>query len=145
MVVDVEVMSIIRLRKADVLCYSVFSVLRCLCVSLCEYHHVCCWDAVLHEPNEPTSTSQYEHSSIPATVKKLFNLPGPFLTARDAWAGTFDGVFSLTAPRTDCPCKLLFLITQASFSSCKPPSQQAKSQNSPYFRCNFTKKRQTWC
>ncbi len=31
-------------------------------------------------------TSQYEHSSIPATVKKLFNLPGPFLTARDAWA-----------------------------------------------------------
>jgi hypothetical protein len=48
-------------------------------------------------------------------VKKLFNLPGPFLTARDAWAGTFDGVVSLTAPRTDCPCKLLFLITQAFF------------------------------
>jgi len=61
---------------------------------------------VLHEPNGPTSTSQYEHSSIPATVKKLFNLPGPFLTARDAWAGTFDGVFSLTAPRRDCPLQL---------------------------------------
>ncbi len=61
--------------------------------------------AVVHEPNGPTPTSQYEHSSIPATVKKLFNLQGPFLTARDAWAGTFDSVLSLNTPRTDCLCK----------------------------------------
>ncbi len=64
-----------------------------------------CFAAVLHAPQGPTATSQYEHSSIPATVKKLFNLPGPFLTARDAWAGTFESVFSLSSPRTDCPCK----------------------------------------
>ncbi len=64
-----------------------------------------CFAAVLHAAEGPTATSQYEHSSIPATVKKLFNLPGPFLTARDAWAGTFESVFSLSSPRTDCPCK----------------------------------------
>jgi phospholipase C len=61
---------------------------------------------VLHAAEGPTLTSQYEHSSIPATVKKLFNLPGPFLTARDAWAGTFESVFSLSSARTDCPLEL---------------------------------------
>jgi phospholipase C len=65
-----------------------------------------CFAAVLHAAEGPTATSQYEHSSIPATVKKLFNLPGPFLTARDAWAGTFESVFSLSSPRTDCPLEL---------------------------------------
>jgi hypothetical protein len=34
MVVDVEVMSIIRLRKADVLCHSVFSDLLFVCLSV---------------------------------------------------------------------------------------------------------------
>ncbi|KAL8495829.1 hypothetical protein ACS0TY_019803 [Phlomoides rotata] len=57
---------------------------------------------VLHGPSGPYPTSQYEHSSIPATVKKLFNLEN-FLTKRDAWAGTFEGVLNRTAPRTDCP------------------------------------------
>ncbi|XP_045790701.1 non-specific phospholipase C4-like [Trifolium pratense] len=60
---------------------------------------------VLHEPSGPFPTSQYEHSSIPATVKKIFNLPN-FLTKRDAWAGTFEGLLTLTKPRTDCPEKL---------------------------------------
>ncbi|KAJ1427859.1 Phosphoesterase [Sesbania bispinosa] len=60
---------------------------------------------VLHEPSGPFPTSQYEHSSIPATVKKIFNLP-EFLTKRDAWAGTLDGLLTLTTPRTDCPVKL---------------------------------------
>ncbi|CAM6111446.1 unnamed protein product [Calypogeia fissa] len=61
---------------------------------------------VVHEATGPTATSQYEHSSICATVKKIFKLPN-FLTARDAWAGTFDGVFtSRTTPRTDCPVTL---------------------------------------
>ncbi|XP_057531527.1 non-specific phospholipase C4-like [Amaranthus tricolor] len=57
---------------------------------------------VLHEPLGPYPTSQYEHSSIPATVKKIFNLK-EFLTKRDAWAGTFDGVANRTTPRIDCP------------------------------------------
>ncbi|KAJ7566009.1 hypothetical protein O6H91_02G084600 [Diphasiastrum complanatum] len=59
---------------------------------------------VVHEPNGPTPDSQYEHSSIPATVKKIFNLKADFLTKRDAWAGTFESVISArTTPRTDCP------------------------------------------
>ncbi|MED6163489.1 Non-specific phospholipase C4 [Stylosanthes scabra] len=57
---------------------------------------------VLHKPSGPFPTSQYEHSSIPATVKKIFNLP-EFLTKRDAWAGTFESLITLTTPRTDCP------------------------------------------
>lgn len=62
---------------------------------------------VIHEPNGPTPTSQFEHSSIPATVKKLFNLNSNFLTKRDAWAGTFDKYFSIRkTPRDDCPEKL---------------------------------------
>ncbi|KAJ4979175.1 hypothetical protein NE237_009955 [Protea cynaroides] len=60
---------------------------------------------VIHEPNGPTQYSQFEHSSIPATVKKLFNLKSDFLTKRDAWAGTFENYFRDT-PRTDCPEKL---------------------------------------
>ncbi|KAL9661354.1 hypothetical protein QQ045_026178 [Rhodiola kirilowii] len=62
---------------------------------------------VLHGPNgKPTATSEYEHSSIPATVKKIFNLQSPFLTKRDAWAGTFETVLTRITPRTDCPGKL---------------------------------------
>ncbi|KAI5055114.1 hypothetical protein GOP47_0030259 [Adiantum capillus-veneris] len=60
---------------------------------------------VLHEPiNGPTSSSQYEHSSLPATVKKLFNLPSDYLTQRDAWAGSFEHLlYERSTPRTDCP------------------------------------------
>ncbi|KAL4283949.1 hypothetical protein GQ457_16G009490 [Hibiscus cannabinus] len=59
---------------------------------------------VIHEPTGPTQYSQFEHSSIPATVKKLFNLNSNFLTKRDAWAGTFEKYFNLrSTPRTDCP------------------------------------------
>lgn len=60
--------------------------------------------AVISRPNGPTTTSEYEHSSIPATVKKIFNLKSPFLTKRDAWAGTFEHFLTeLDTPRTDCP------------------------------------------
>lgn len=60
--------------------------------------------AVIHEPTGPTPHSQFEHSSIPATVKKLFNLKSNFLTKRDAWAGTFENYFYLrNTPRDDCP------------------------------------------
>ncbi|KAL5766299.1 hypothetical protein ACOSP7_016916 [Xanthoceras sorbifolium] len=60
---------------------------------------------VVHGPNgKPSPTSEYEHSSIPATVKKMFNLSSPFLTKRDEWAGTFEGIVqTMTQPRTDCP------------------------------------------
>lgn len=59
---------------------------------------------VISKAQGPTPNSEYEHSSIPATIKKIFNLKSNFLTHRDAWAGTFEHVFSqLTSPRTDCP------------------------------------------
>ncbi|KAL5984429.1 NPC intracellular cholesterol transporter 1 [Asimina triloba] len=61
-------------------------------------------EPMIHEPNGPTPYSQFEHSSIPATVKKLFNLKSNFLTKRDAWAGTFEHSFFLRdSPRGDCP------------------------------------------
>ncbi|XP_071736054.1 non-specific phospholipase C3-like [Rutidosis leptorrhynchoides] len=60
---------------------------------------------VLHEPSGPFPTSQFEHSSIPATVKKLFNLK-EFLTKRDEWAGTFEEILTRTTPRSDCPVTL---------------------------------------
>lgn len=61
----------------------------------------------MSEAKGPTVSSEYEHSSIPATIKKLFNLSSNFLTHRDAWAATFEDVVShLTAPRTDCPMTL---------------------------------------
>lgn len=61
---------------------------------------------VLHRPTGPTNTSEYEHSSVPATLKKLFGLPD-FLTARDAWAGTFETLWQQrSSPRTDCPLSI---------------------------------------
>ncbi|CAF2086835.1 BnaA01g34350D [Brassica napus] len=60
---------------------------------------------VLHVPNGPYPRSQYEHSSIPATVKKIFNLKD-FLTKRDSWAGTFESVITRDSPRQDCPATL---------------------------------------
>ncbi|KAM7257005.1 hypothetical protein ACFE04_012746 [Oxalis oulophora] len=62
---------------------------------------------VVSRPKGPTPSSEFEHSSIPATIKKIFNLPSNFLTHRDAWAGTFEDVVGqLTSPRTDCPVTL---------------------------------------
>ncbi|KAL8140127.1 hypothetical protein V2J09_006148 [Rumex salicifolius] len=62
---------------------------------------------VVSKPNGPTPSSEFEHSSIPATIKKIFNLTSDFLNRRDAWAGTFEGVVAqLTSPRTDCPVVL---------------------------------------
>ncbi|BAT79386.1 hypothetical protein LR48_Vigan04g080300 [Vigna angularis] len=55
----------------------------------------------------PAENSEFEHSSIPATIKKIFNLSSNFLTHRDAWAGTFEHVVGeLSSPRTDCPVTL---------------------------------------
>jgi phospholipase C len=53
----------------------------------------------------PTPTSQYELSSIPATLRRLFPQLGPPLTKRDEWAATFEHVLGPTL-RTDTPTKL---------------------------------------
>ncbi|KAH9296791.1 hypothetical protein KI387_028473, partial [Taxus chinensis] len=58
----------------------------------------------VHKAMGPYPSSEFEHSSIPATVKKIFNLKADFLTKRDAWAGTFESVLQFRdSPRTDCP------------------------------------------
>jgi phospholipase C len=62
-------------------------------------------------PN-PSTGAQYEHSSIIATVvHKLLEPSAPFLrpsylTARDAWAPTFEHIFDSPELRTDCPTQL---------------------------------------
>eukprot|EP00041_Stephanoeca_diplocostata_P043132 m.12114 g.12114 ORF g.12114 m.12114 type:complete len:394 (-) comp9443_c0_seq1:157-1338(-) len=53
----------------------------------------------------PTPTSEFEASSMVATLRRLFNLPGPPLSNRSAWAGTFEQLVA-NAPRTDCPRSL---------------------------------------
>jgi phospholipase C len=85
---------------------------------------------VVHRPSGPEPTSQYEHSSIPATVKKIFDLP-EFLTKRDAWAGTFESVLTRATPRTDCP----------GTSSHMQPCQQQRIFWRPYYM--FKKNRRT--
>jgi hypothetical protein len=63
----------------------------------------------VHTPpasQSPEPTSQWELSSIPATVAKLLNLQGPPLTKRTAWAATFEHLISRDTPRTDCPLEL---------------------------------------
>ena len=55
---------------------------------------------------KPTNTSEFDLTSIPATMKHMFGL-NDFLTKRDAWAASFDDVFSeLEKPRDDCIEKL---------------------------------------
>jgi len=60
---------------------------------------------VIGKPSGPMATSEYDLTSIPATVKKLFNLTS-FLTRRDAWAGTFERFLDRSEVRTDCPMTL---------------------------------------
>lgn len=74
--------------------------------------------SVIHEPNGPTRHSHFEHSSIPATVKKLFNLNSNFLTKRDAWAGTFENYFLRDSPRDDCPGSIISLICSMHLVHC---------------------------
>jgi len=58
---------------------------------------------VIHGSGTPTPASQFEHSSIASTLKKMLNLPD-FLTKRDEWASSFEDLFTeRTSPRTDCP------------------------------------------
>eukprot|EP00002_Diphylleia_rotans_P000142 TRINITY_DN1007_c0_g1_i1.p1 TRINITY_DN1007_c0_g1~~TRINITY_DN1007_c0_g1_i1.p1 ORF type:complete len:499 (+),score=97.49 TRINITY_DN1007_c0_g1_i1:47-1543(+) len=66
---------------------------------------------VVHGPSGPSPTSEYEHSSLSATLKKMYGFPD-FLTRRAAWSGTFEHVWSrLQEARTDCPEKLPEVVT----------------------------------
>ncbi len=47
----------------------------------------------------------YEHASIPATIERVFNLPG-HLTTRDQAANTFEHNLTRTSPRHDTPLAL---------------------------------------
>eukprot|EP01043_Picozoa_sp_COSAG02_P064859 COSAG02_NODE_9612_length_2160_cov_3.200974_2_plen_173_part_00 len=59
---------------------------------------------VIQEPRGPTNTSQFELSSISATIHNLFNL-SQFLTRRDEWAGTFEELL-MDEPRVDADCPM---------------------------------------
>ena len=60
---------------------------------------------VIKEPKDgPTNTSQFDHTSIPASLKHIFNLTG-FLTKRDMWSGSVHSLL-LDEPRTDTPLHL---------------------------------------
>ena len=63
--------------------------------------------SVFQEPTTKGNSSQFELSSVPATLKRLFNLSS-FLTKRDAWAGSFDELLLPTGgePRIDTPLHL---------------------------------------
>jgi phospholipase C len=61
---------------------------------------------ILSEPPEsqkPEPNSEYTLTSIIATTRKLLGMSTGPLTKRDAWSATFEQVFNLTEPRTDCP------------------------------------------
>ncbi len=63
---------------------------------------------LVHEPpaaQKPQPTSEYELSSIPATLRRLFPQLGPPLTKRDAWAATFEHVLT-DELRDDCPTSM---------------------------------------
>jgi phospholipase C len=66
---------------------------------------------VVHAP--PSDQGQFDHTSLIATVlHKMFQpaagYPSPdFLTQRDAWAATFEDLFTMeSVPRSDCPLTL---------------------------------------
>jgi len=56
-------------------------------------------------PPSLTSGPQLDHTSVIATVRKIFSLPQP-LNPRDGSAYPIDSILDLSAPRTDAPRKL---------------------------------------
>lgn len=88
----------------------------------------------MHAPSgegKPTPNSHFEHSSVPATLKKMFNLGDDFLTKRDAWAGTFESAWnnSLTEPRTGHVIDAAHLLTSALDCPMTLPSPPELRQN----------------
>lgn len=60
---------------------------------------------VIHRPRGPRSSSQFDHASIPATLRDVFGLKrkSDYLTERDKWAGSIMPFLKRDKPRTDCP------------------------------------------
>jgi len=59
------------------------------------------------DPQKPFNNSEYTLTSIMATSRILLGMSSTPLTQRDAWAATFEHLFTnLTEPRTDCPLHL---------------------------------------
>eukprot|EP00270_Netrium_digitus_P016154 TRINITY_DN5759_c0_g1_i1.p1 TRINITY_DN5759_c0_g1~~TRINITY_DN5759_c0_g1_i1.p1 ORF type:complete len:522 (-),score=85.30 TRINITY_DN5759_c0_g1_i1:188-1753(-) len=78
---------------------------------------------IVNKLEGPTKTSEFEHSSVPATVKLLFNLSSDFLTQRDRWATPFHSLLlKRSSPRKDCPLQL----SLPSFSLRHSPPQPNK-------------------
>jgi len=79
---------------------------------------------VVHEPQGPLPSSQYDTTSIMATANKIFGITD-HLSARAAWSGTFEGIFTtLDKPRDDCPVTLPDVAAS-------DPTAWAKLQASP--------------
>ena len=57
---------------------------------------------VVHSP----ASAAYCHSSIPATLRKIFAPDAAPLTNRTAWAATFDSVLTRTTPNTHAPMRM---------------------------------------
>ena len=56
------------------------------------------------DSQKPFPSSEFDLTSIPATVRKIFKLQSPCLTARSCWVATFDDeVLKRQTPRGDCP------------------------------------------
>ena len=54
----------------------------------------------------PPAGTYFSHSSTAATIRKMFQLPSPPLSMREAGAATYESIINLDAPRTDCPTTL---------------------------------------
>ena len=80
-------------------------------------------------PSRPADNSQYEHSSISATLNELFGLQN--LTRRDAWAASLLSLLDAPEPRTDAPMHLPEAPVKAALGgthSCGPQTQTTRRQ-----------------
>jgi phospholipase C len=80
--------------------------------------------AVLVSPFIPKNSIDhrtFDHTSIPATLKQIFDLPS-FLTKRDAAAQTFTDILSLSAARTDAPRNISPPVPANDTVAQRPPS-----------------------
>jgi len=95
---------------------------------------------VIHEPTGPTSTSQYETTSVIATANKIFGIKDS-MHNRDAWAGTFENLFlELDKPRDDCPMVLPdipeYTVEQMERQKALPLNEHLEIQVEFYCRMN---------
>jgi len=83
---------------------------------------------VVGEPVEQGVNKHYDHTSVAATLKKVWNMPN-FLTKRDAWAATFENIVGMrNTPRTDCPESLPIPGSSAEYEKFKKQSLMTMEQ-----------------